>query len=35
MVGIVTHIRDLAERMPTRMEVTKGANGSSVQRVDV
>ncbi|MDO8362443.1 MAG: SMC family ATPase [Actinomycetota bacterium] len=35
MVGIVTHIRELAERMPTRLEVTKGSNGSSVQRVDV
>lgn len=34
MVGIVTHIRELAERMPTRFEVTKGAGGSSVNRVD-
>lgn len=34
MVGIVTHIRELAERMPTRFEVTKGAGGSSVKRVD-
>ncbi len=35
MVGIVTHIRDLAERMPTRIEITKGPNGSVLQRVDV
>jgi exonuclease SbcC len=35
MVGIVTHIRDLAERMPTRVEITKGPNGSVLQRVDV
>lgn len=34
MVGIVTHIRELAERMPTRFEVTKGAGGSTVTRVD-
>jgi len=35
MVGIVTHIRDLADRMPTRLEITKGPNGSTVERVDV
>ncbi len=35
MVGIVTHIRDLAERMPTRLEISKGPNGSVVRRVDV
>ena len=34
MVGIVTHIRELAERMPTRFEVTKGPSSSSVERVD-
>ena len=34
MVGIITHIRDLAERMPTRFEVTKGPRSSVVQRVD-
>ncbi len=35
MVGIVTHIRDLADRMPTRLEISKGPNGSTVERVDV
>ena len=34
MVGIVTHIRELAERMPVRFEVTKGATSSSVERVE-
>lgn len=34
MVGIVTHIRELAERMPVRFEVTKGASSSSVERVE-
>ncbi len=34
MVGIVTHIRELAERMPVRFEVTKGASTSSVERVE-
>jgi DNA repair exonuclease SbcCD ATPase subunit len=34
MVVIVTHIRELAERMPTRFEVTKGAGSSSVVRVE-
>ena len=35
MVGIVTHIRELADRMPTRFEVSKGATSSTVERVDV
>ena len=35
MVGIVTHIRELADRMPVRFEVTKGATSSSVERVEV
>ncbi|WP_421121674.1 AAA family ATPase [Aquihabitans daechungensis] len=35
MVGIVTHIRELAERMPTRFEVAKGPRTSSVVRVEV
>ena len=34
MVGIVTHIRELAERMPTRIEVTKGPTSSSIERID-
>jgi exonuclease SbcC len=32
-VGIVTHVRELAERMPVRFEVTKGPETSSVTRV--
>ena len=32
MVVIVTHIRDLAERIPIRFEVTKGPTTSSVER---
>ncbi len=35
MVGIVTHIRELADRMPTRLDVRKDAHGSSVTRVDL
>ena len=35
MVAIVTHIRELAERMPVRLEVTKTATGSTVRRVEV
>lgn len=35
MVGIVTHIRELAERMPTRFEVSKGMRSSAVARVEV
>ncbi len=33
MVGIVTHIRELAERMPIRFEVTKTPTTSTVARV--
>jgi exonuclease SbcC len=32
-VGIVTHVPELAERMPVRFEVTKGPETSSVARV--
>lgn len=32
MVGIVTHVRELAERIPVRFEVTKDARTSSVRR---
>lgn len=35
MVGIVTHIRELAERMPVRFEVHKDSDGSHVERVEV
>ncbi len=34
MVGIVTHVHDLAERLPTRYEVSKAGNTSAVTRVD-
>lgn len=34
MVCIVTHIRELADRMPVRFEVSKGPATSSVQRVE-
>jgi exonuclease SbcC len=34
MVGIITHIRELAERMPVRFEVTKEASSSVVARVE-
>ncbi|HSK06232.1 MAG TPA: SbcC/MukB-like Walker B domain-containing protein, partial [Acidimicrobiia bacterium] len=32
-VGIVTHVRELAERMPTRFEVVKGPETASIVRV--
>lgn len=35
MVCIVTHIRELAERMPVRFEVTAGPVSSSVERVEL
>ncbi|HVR29139.1 MAG TPA: SMC family ATPase [Thermoanaerobaculia bacterium] len=33
MVGIVTHVRELAERIPVRFEVTKDARTSRVEKV--
>ncbi|MEA2460302.1 MAG: repair protein SbcC/Rad50 [Actinomycetota bacterium] len=33
MVGIVTHVRDLAERVPIQFKVTKDTRSSSVERV--
>ncbi|MFN2555622.1 MAG: AAA family ATPase [Nitriliruptorales bacterium] len=33
MVGLVTHVRDLAERVPVRFEVRKAASVSTVDRV--
>ena len=33
MVGIVTHVRELAERVPVRYVVTKGARTAAVDRV--
>jgi exonuclease SbcC len=34
MVAVVTHIRELAERMPVRLEVTKVGASSRVERID-
>ena len=34
VVGLVTHLRDLADRVPIRFEVTRAAAGSSVERVE-
>ena len=33
MVGVITHVPDLAARIPTRYEVSKTADGSKVRRV--
>ena len=33
-VGLVTHVRDLAERLPIRFEVRRGPAGSTVERVE-
>lgn len=33
MIGVVTHIRELAERMPVRFEVSKGPKSSIVEMV--
>ncbi|MFP5297591.1 MAG: SbcC/MukB-like Walker B domain-containing protein, partial [Actinomycetota bacterium] len=35
MVGIITHVRELAERVPVQFKVTKDANGSRVEKVAV
>ena len=34
MVGVVSHVRELAERVPTRFEVRRGPESSTVERVD-
>ena len=34
MVGVVSHVRELAERLPVRFEVRKGPTTSTVTRVD-
>ncbi|HUG83554.1 MAG TPA: SMC family ATPase [Euzebya sp.] len=33
-VGVITHVADIADRMPTRFVVHRGASGSRVERVD-
>jgi exonuclease SbcC len=35
MVGVVSHVRELAERVPVRFEVRRGAESSTVERVDL
>ncbi len=35
MVGLVTHVSELASRMPVRFEVRRGPRGSTVERVEV
>ena len=32
MVGIITHVRELTERLPARVIVEKGSEGSRVRR---
>jgi DNA repair exonuclease SbcCD ATPase subunit len=34
MVGLITHVRDLAERVGVRFEVRKTATTSTVERVE-
>lgn len=34
LVGVVSHVADLAERLPVRFEVQRAGNASSVERVD-
>lgn len=34
VVGLVTHVRDLADRMPVRFEVSKGVESATVRRVE-
>ncbi len=35
MVGVISHVRELAERVPVRFEVAKGPDTSQVTRVEV
>ncbi|UBV43215.1 SMC family ATPase [Deinococcus taeanensis] len=35
MVGVVTHVESLSERLPSRLLVTKSVAGSSIQRFDL
>ena len=32
MIGIVTHVEEIAQRMPVRIKVTKGSESSFVER---
>jgi exonuclease SbcC len=33
MIGVITHVREFADRLPVRFEVRKGATGSYVEKV--
>ena len=35
MVGVVSHVRELADRVPVRFEVRRGIESSTVERVDL
>ncbi len=35
VVGVITHVRELAERLPVRFEVRKGPSSSTIDRVTV
>ena len=35
MVGVVTHVQELAERLPVRFQVTKVGGAASITRVDI
>ena len=35
MVGVITHVAALAERVPVRFAVTRDANGSHIEREGV
>ena len=34
LVGVVSHVADLAERLPVRFEVSRSGNASTIERVD-
>jgi exonuclease SbcC len=34
LVGVVSHVADLAERLPVRFEVVRSGNSSTIQRID-
>jgi DNA repair protein SbcC/Rad50 len=34
MVGVITHVRDLADRIPLQFRVTKDARTSTVERIE-
>jgi exonuclease SbcC len=35
MVGLITHVSDLAERVPVQYRVTKGPRTSTIERIAV